>query len=220
MWLLLKCQYCFDLCQGEGEQKKNTDSYSHHASIYNFMRLIPWESRGLGRVTMSLGRSKRNRQDNDSESNKVVLKDRQKNFIHPVVQSNGEGMVTSVKESLSERDIKELMINVISCIVCVYNGKARTTSANCSGNQGSTCSPRFRVKDYLHHGNILRTRTRGEIKRINTYYLTTTTERSSAGGRAGNFSNSQGSPEINSFSFKTCEPYSCSLEITKIHKST
>jgi hypothetical protein len=183
------------------------------------MRLIPWESRVLGRVTMSLGRSKRNWQDDNSESNKVVLKDRQKNFIHPIVQSNGEDMVISVKESLSERDIKELAINVISCILCVYNEKART-SAHYSGNQGSTCSPRFRVKDYLHHGNILRTRTRGENKRINTYYLTTTTERSSAGGRAGNFSNSQGSPEINSFSFKTYEPYSCSLEITKIHKST
>lgn len=90
--------------------EKNTDSYSHHASIYNFMRLIPWESRGLGRVTMPLGRSKRNWQDDDSESNKVVLKDRQKNFIHPIVQSNGEDMVISVKESSSERDIKELAI--------------------------------------------------------------------------------------------------------------
>ena len=33
-------------------------------------------------------------------------------------------MVTSVKQSLLERDMKELMVNVISCIVCVYNGKA------------------------------------------------------------------------------------------------
>ena len=170
-------------------------SPSHHASIYDFMRLIPWESRGLARVTISLGRSKRNWQDNDSESNKAVLKDRQKNFIHLIVQSNGKDIVTPVKESLSERDMKELMINVISCIVCVYNGKAHTTRTNYSGNQGSTCSLRFQMKDYLQHGNILRTRTLGENKRINTYYFTTKTERSSAGGRVGNFSNSQGSPE-------------------------
>lgn len=93
------------------------------------MRLTPWESRGLGRVTISLERSKRNWQDNDS---KVMLKHY---FIHPIVQSNGEDMVTSVKQSLSERDMKELMVNVISCIVCVYNGKAHTMRTNHSGSK-------------------------------------------------------------------------------------
>lgn len=114
------------------ETEKNTDSCYQHARIYTFMRLTPWESRGLGRVTISLERSKRNWQDNDS---KVMLKHRQKNFIHPIVQSNGEDMVTSVKQSLSERDMKELMVNVISCIVCVYNGKAHTMRTNHSGSR-------------------------------------------------------------------------------------
>lgn len=44
-----------------------------------------------------MGKKQRNWQDDNSESNKVVLKDRQKNFIHPIVQSNGEDMVISVK---------------------------------------------------------------------------------------------------------------------------
>ena len=99
MLLLLKCQYCFDLCQGQGEREKNKDSCYQHARIYTFMRLTPWEITGLGRVTISLGRSKRNWQDNDS---KVMLKHHQKNFIHLIVQSNGEDMVTSVKQSLLE----------------------------------------------------------------------------------------------------------------------
>ena len=64
-----------------GERKKSKDSCYQHARIYIFMRLTPWESRGLGRVTISLGRSKRNWQDNDS---KVMLKHHQKNFIHPI----------------------------------------------------------------------------------------------------------------------------------------
>ena len=62
------------------------------------------EAKGIGRpVTM--------------KSNKVVLTTKKTVFIHPIVRSNGIGLVTSLKESLSEKDMKEIIPKVVSCIL-------------------------------------------------------------------------------------------------------
>lgn len=71
-------------------------------------------------------------------------------FVHPIVQSNGTGMVTPLKESLSEKDTKERIPKVASCILWVYHGKIhRTRAQNHSGDQESTCFFKFWVKGWL-----------------------------------------------------------------------
>lgn len=81
----------------------------------------------------------------------IVLKDDQKNvFVRPIVHNNGTGMFTSLKESLSEKDMKERIPKVASCILWVCNGKVHITRAqNHSGDQGSTCFFNFWMKAWI-----------------------------------------------------------------------
>lgn len=110
-----------------------------------------WKSCRKEGVMASLGRSKRNWEDNDSEKQKSNAERWPKtSFVHPTVQSKAEDMVTSFKESLSEKDMKEIISKVISCILRVYNGKLHIRRAqNYSGDQGSTCLFRFWTKGWI-----------------------------------------------------------------------
>lgn len=79
--------------------------------------LMPWKSYSVTGVMIPLEEAKGIERTMTVKSNKGVLKDYPKSpFIHPIVQSKGAGMVTFLKESLSEKGTKEIISKVISCI--------------------------------------------------------------------------------------------------------
>lgn len=70
--------------------------------------------------------------------------------LHPPVQLH-KVMGTALKESLSEKDMKEIISEVASlCSLWAQNGKVHTIRAqNYSGYQGSPCFFRFGMKDWI-----------------------------------------------------------------------